>query len=137
MTRKNLLVINTPGDGGQNNDDGVPLGDLCSTLCDELGVALDYRETTSSEETAAVILKDGANFDGIILNPGANPNPSLAASMANLNVPAIEVHLENIFRDGGSGRPLHVPNGDVGFVCGLGTTSYLLAIRAVTQRLSE
>jgi 3-dehydroquinate dehydratase len=54
------------------------------------------------------------------------------------NKPVIEVHISNIFQQGGENtKPIQVPEGEVGFVSGLGIHSYDLAIRAVNKKLSK
>jgi len=56
--------------------------------------------------------------------------------IANLKKPIIEVHLTNIYRHlDDVNHPLHEPVGEMGFICGFGKRSYLLAIRAIARKL--
>jgi 3-dehydroquinate dehydratase-2 len=145
MTDKTLLILSGPSSGAQR-DNPVDINEVCATLCNELGLGLEFREMDSTEQVMDVITKDSANFDALIVNPGtssdieAPPTESYRSAMksiAKLDIPVVEVHAQNIFRGSIAGRPLHVPDGNVGFICGLGKTSYLLAIKAVARQLAE
>lgn len=58
--------------------------------------------------------------------------------IAHLKKPVVEVHLTNIFRQGDElTKPLQGPEGEMGFICGLGLHSYLLGIKAVAKRLES
>ncbi len=131
MTEKRLLILNSPKSERQG-----AVGDQCASLCHDLGIGLDYREINDAEEVLGNIVDLSSGFDGLIVNPGQH-RAAAGAAVANLAIPVVEVHEANIFQDGSDVRPLYVPNRKVGFVCGLGVTSFLLAIKAVTQQLSE
>jgi 3-dehydroquinate dehydratase len=54
-----------------------------------------------------------------------------------LNIPIIEVHLENIFLTGSNiSAPLKVPESDAGFIAGLGIHGYLLAIQSLATKIN-
>ena len=149
----NVLIINGPGLA-----DLAPYRDLhssaltlsgiqeeCESMCRQLGLELDFRQTDNQEEMFRWIAKDSAAFGGVIINP---VGPSRAAiqiyelyrsairMIANLKKPIIEVHLTNIYRQVEEGtQPLHEPVGQMGFICGLGKYSYLLALQAIARKL--
>jgi len=154
LTNKTILVLNGPGladlsAGGSQTGD-LTLGqieDECSALCEQLGLKLDFRQTEDEEEMFRWIGKDSENFGGLIINPvGSLKGDSVdfdryrsaIGMVAHLKKPVVEVHTANIFREGsGVTKPLQASEGEMGFICGLGLRSYLLAIRAIAKRLQD
>lgn len=150
-----LLVINGPGLADLGNFDGNSYGNLtlekiqneCAQLCEKLGATLDFRQTDDEDEMFRAIAKDSDDYDALIINPigysrAASVEFELYRSaikmIAQLKKPVIEVHITNIFKQGAEiTKPLQVPEGEMGFICGLGINSYLLAIKAVTKRLND
>jgi 3-dehydroquinate dehydratase len=54
------------------------------------------------------------------------------------NKPVIEVHISNIFQqDVENTKPIQVPEGEMGFVSGLGIYSYVIAINAISKKLKK
>ena len=52
--------------------------------------------------------------------------------------PVTEVHIANIFKQGSDiTKPLQVPEGEMGFVSGLGVYSYVIAINAISKKLNQ
>lgn len=155
MANNKLLVINGPGLADLGNFDGNTYGNLtlagikdeCFALCEQLGATLDFRQTDDEDEMFRAIAKDSDNYDALIINPvgysrAASVEFELYRSaikmIAHLKKPVIEVHISNIFQQGAEiTKPLQVPEGEMGFICGLGVNSYLLAIKAVTRRLND
>jgi len=155
MTKNKLLVINGPGLADLGNYDGNTYGDItlakikdkCCELCEQLGVILDFRQTNDEDEMFRAIAKDSDCYDALIINPvgysrAASVEFELYRSaikmIAHLHKPVIEVHITNIFKQGAEiTKPLQVPEGEMGFICGLGVQSYLLAIKAVNKRLND
>lgn len=139
MTDKNLLILDGLG-SDELSDNDVAISDQCATLCNELGIGLEYQRISSTEEMLGAITHGNTDFDALIVNPGAESErdrTAMSSTIAGLEIPVVEVHRQNIFLGGSAIRPLYIPNGDVGFVCGLGATSYLLAIRAMARQLNE
>lgn len=155
MTENNtLLVLNGPGladlsaDGSRYG--GLTLGqvrDECSALCERLDLQLDFRQTDDEEEMFRWITNDSEKFAGLIINPsGCTKSDSVDFDwyrsaidlIAHLKKPVVEVHMSNIFReDVEFARPLQASGSEMGFVCGFGKHSYLLAINAVAKRLQS
>jgi 3-dehydroquinate dehydratase-2 len=77
--------------------------------------------------------------DGIIINAGAYTHYSyaIADALAAVNLPAVEVHLSNIYaRDEWRRRSVLAPV-VIGSICGLGWRGYVLALHAVLDLLEE
>jgi len=152
--RQKILIINGPGLSDLTDYDGNSYGGLslqsiregCEQLCDELEVELDFRQTDDQEEMFQWIAKDSENFDGLIINPIGYSRAatvklgffrSAMKVVAHLKRPVIEVHINNIYRQSAEiTQPLHEPEGDMGFICGLGMYGYLLAIKATVHKIS-
>lgn len=155
MTDKTLLVLNGPGLAELSDVDGFSYGslslqeirDACSALCEQLGIGLDFRQTDDEAEMTRWIAKDSRNFDALIINPVGYSRVasvevdllrSAITKIAHEEKPLIEVHISNIFREGADTiKPLRVSEAKLGFICGLGVHSYLLAIKAAAKRLQK
>lgn len=77
--------------------------------------------------------------DGIIINPGALTHYSYAVSdaLSSVSLPAIEVHISNIYAREQYRRHSVVGPVVVGTICGFGWRGYLLALDAMLLTLSE
>ncbi len=153
MPENTLLILNGPGLSDLSDYDGNSYGEISldairdqsSALCEELGIALDFRQTDDEDEMLRFIARDSEEFSALIINPVGYARAttvdfemyrSAIKMIAHLKKPVIEVHIANIFQQGAEiTRPLQVPEGAMGFVCGMGIGSYLLAIRSAAHRL--
>lgn len=151
MTR--ILILNGPGLSTPDIADpvtGIPvapvtLHEQCDALCNELDIYLEFRQTEQEKELRHWISEDTGHFDALIISPAAQQHAAsfdtiacCAAldSIAHLNTPVIEVHLENIFT-GDTGQPLRPAKLSMGLICGLGIQSYLTAIRVIADRVRQ
>ena len=154
MTR--LLILNGPGLADLRDFDGNSYGDnitlagiqdACAALCGDLGMKMDFRQTDDEEEMFRWITRDSDDFDALIVNPIGYSRAAVVEfemyrssikQLVRLNKPVIEVHISNIFREGAEiTKPLQSPEGDMGFICGLGVESYLLAIKGIMDKTSK
>jgi len=150
-----VLVLNGPGLGDLSDFDGNTYGgitlqdihDACAELCRELEIGLDFRQTDDKDEMFRWITRDSEEFDGVVINPiGYSRSFSVSfpvyrsatEMIARLNKPVVEVHMNNIFRaSAGITQPVYEPEGNMGFVCGLGVGSYLTAIQGLVSRFNK
>ena len=143
MTTYNILILNGPGLSGS------ALGEIeetCRHTCQQSGAGLDFRQSDDETEITRWLEIDAQEFSGIIISPVANKEAATfdferlqaaITSIAHLNIPIIEVHLENIFLTGSNiSAPLKVPESDAGFIAGLGIHGYLLAIQSLATKIN-
>jgi len=73
--------------------------------------------------------------DAIVINPAAFTHTSVAIldALRAVDIPAVEVHMSNIYAREPLRQKLVTTAGATGQICGFGAQSYVLAIRAAAQ----
>jgi 3-dehydroquinate dehydratase II len=108
----------------------------------ELGRELNLRvETFQSNSEGAIvdrIQKSRGRARALLINPAGYTHTSVAIrdAIAAVNLPAVEVHLSNVYRREPFRHHSTVAGVVVGRIMGFGADSYMLALRAV-KRLIE
>lgn len=127
----NLLGTREPGIYGSLTLDGIE--SECSDKANALGLAIDFRQSNHEGELVDWIHEAGQKAAGIIINPGAYSHTSIALhdAIASVAVPAVEVHISNIFAREGFRHHSFVSPVAAGVICGLGPSGYVLAIEAI------
>jgi 3-dehydroquinate dehydratase-2 len=94
----NMLGVREPEKYGTATLDDVEA--LCAEVADELGLAIDFRQTNSEGELVTWVQECRGRAAGIIMNPAGYTTTSIAVMDALLavGVPVIEVHITNIHR---------------------------------------
>jgi 3-dehydroquinate dehydratase-2 len=120
----------------------VTLGEInasLSKLSSELGVELDIRQSNHEGELVTWIQEARGRYQGIIINPAAYTHTSIAVrdALSAVEVPAIEVHLSNIYRREEFRQHSYVAAVALGQVSGFGPSGYLLALRGLHEYLSS
>ena len=98
-------------------------------------VELEFRQTDHEGELVAWI-RDAANSDGLVLNPGAWTHYSYAIhdALEIVSVPKVEVHLSNIHSRGERWRRTSVISPVVdAVVAGMGGRGYLAAVQYILE----
>lgn len=110
---------------------------LCRAECDTLGFDCSFAQTNSEGELVSLIQAAGAAGAGIVLNAAAYTHTSVAVqdALRAVRVPAIEVHLSNVFAREVFRHHSYVSPVVLGVICGFGATGYRLAISALAERL--
>lgn len=104
-----------------------------------LGLEIDWFQ--SNHEGALIDAIHGlpGRAQGCLINAGAYSHTSLAIrdALAAVTVPAVEVHLSNIFARESHRRVSVLADAVIGVISGFGPTSYLLGLRALHARLGD
>ncbi len=104
-----------------------------------LGVEVEAVQANGEGELVSAIHRAGAEFDGILLNPGAYTHTSVAIrdAIQSVSVPCVEVHLSNIHaREPFRQHSLTAP-ACIGLIAGFGVYGYRLGLRALAHRLER
>lgn len=103
----------------------------------DLGVSLDIRQSNLEGELVTWIQEARTSYHGIIINPAAYTHTSIAIrdALAAIHIPAIEIHLSNIYRREEFRRHSYVSGVALAQVSGFGPNGYLLALRGLYDHL--
>lgn len=148
MTKKKILLVNGPNLRllgrrepeiyGHDTLDGIVAA--CRACAESLGFELEHFQ---SDSEGALITRIGEapleGFCGIVINPAGYTHTSVALHDALLAaaLPAVEVHLSNIFKREDFRHTSITGSACIGVVAGFGKESYILAVRALTSALSQ
>ncbi len=107
----------------------------CRAKAEDLGLAIDFRQSNSEAEIVEMIQKGRRKAGGIIINAGAFSHTSIAIldALQAVEVPVIEVHLSNIYRRENFRRRSYVSRAATGVICGLKGHGYVLALEAMAR----
>jgi len=106
-------------------------------LAKELNVQVEIRQSNYEGELVTWIQDSPKEFAALVINAAAYTHSSVALRDALLavGIPAIEVHLSNIYQREEFRRKSLIADAVVGQIIGFGVQSYLLALRAVVECL--
>lgn len=101
----------------------------------QYGLAIDFRQSNHEGELITWIQDARTQASGIIINAGGYTHTSIAMldALQAAELPAIEVHLSNIFRREDYRHHSYISLGVKGVICGLGARGYELAIEALAD----
>lgn len=118
------------------------LGDveaLCAETAEELGLAIEFRQTNYEGELVTWAQECRGRAAGIVINPAGCTTTSISLMDALLatELPVMEVHVTNIHRREEFRQHSYVSKVAVGVICGLGIRGYAFALRAMADILEE
>lgn len=133
----NLLGVREPEIYGSETLDGLRARTEARARAH--GLEIDFRQSNVEGELVGWIQEARDKAQGIILNAGAYTHTSVAIldALQAAEVPAIEVHLSNIFRRDSFRQHSYVSLGVNGMICGLGPVGYELAVEAMAEILGN
>lgn len=104
-----------------------------------LGLTVDFRQSNSEGELVGWIQDARETACAIILNAGAYTHTSIALldALKAAEVPAIEVHITNVFQREDFRHHSYISLAAVGVICGFGPKGYVLALEAVADMLAK
>ena len=110
---------------------------LIRKKADALKVGVTFFQSNSEGEMVDAIQKGGKGFSGILINPAAYTHTSVAIrdALAAVSIPAVEVHLSNIYRREPFRAHSHVAPVVQGQISGFGPVSYLLGLQGLVEMI--
>lgn len=140
-----ILVINGPNLNllGQREQDVYgtdTLDDINRSVEEtarELGVELRFFQSNHEGEIIDFLHQEMKGAHGVLLNPGGltHTSVSLRDALSAIDIPAVEVHLSNIYAREEFRKKSLVSPVCLGVVSGFGRHSYIAALRALVARL--
>jgi len=93
-------------------------------------IQLEYYQSNHEGELIEKIQETGFDYDGIIINAGGFTHTSIALrdAISSINLPAVEVHISNIFSREEFRKKSYLSDVCEGIISGLGLIGYDLAI---------
>lgn len=120
----------------------VTLDDINEMLLQEAGrldIQCEFYQSNIEGELVNFVQRAGEQADGIIINPAGYSHTSVALldALKAIDLPKIEVHISNIFAREQFRHVSLTASACIGSISGLGTKGYLLALRFISDLLSE
>jgi 3-dehydroquinate dehydratase II len=145
---KKILVIHGPNlnllgtrekkvYGTKSLDD---INNMLKKEANTLGVEIaDFQSNHEGEIVQKIQEAKPQGFDAILINPAAYTHTSVAIrdAIAAVNIPTIEVHMSNIYSREEFRRHSLISPVTVGVVCGFGSKSYPLGLKAATDTIDK
>jgi len=133
----NLLGLREPEVYG--HDTLASIETRCRTKAKGLGLEIDFRQTNVEGELVNQIHDAREKAKGIIINAGAYTHTSVALhdALKAVGLPAIEVHLSNVYRRETFRHHSYISPVAHGVICGFGPQSYELALEGLAAILNN
>ncbi len=115
------------------------INNLIRKRAKELKIEVRIKQLNSEGEIVSILGKERRWADGILINPAAYTHTSIAIadSILAVKIPAVEVHLSNIYkREQFRHRSLIAPVA-LGQISGFGESSYVLGLEALVWFLRK
>ncbi len=131
----NMLGIREPEKYG--NETLADINANIKKYCDENSIDVEFYQSNIEGEIINKIHSARCNFDGIIMNAGAFTHYSYAIrdAIPVAEMPVVEVHLTNVHSREEFRHKSVIAPVCKGQICGFGSNSYLVAIRALELSL--
>ncbi len=144
---KKILVIHGPnlnllGTREVNVYGNVTIADINALMekkARAMNISLSIVQSNHEGEIVEAIGNARGKFDAILINPAAYTHTSVAIrdAISAVNIPAVEVHLSNIYKREEFRHTSLVAPVAVGQISGFGEMSYILGIEAIIGLLDK
>ncbi len=133
----NLLGTREPEIYGHDTLDSVEKA--CAVKAKALGFLIEFRQTNVEGELVNHIHEAREKAKGIVINAGAYTHTSVALhdAIKAVGLPAIEVHLSNVYKRESFRHQSFISPVVHGVICGFGPTSYELALEGLSSILKK
>ena len=113
------------------------INDALAALATVLGVDIICRQSNHEGELIDILHQTADKTAGVLINPGALTHYSYALrdALAAVGLPAVEVHMSNIYARESFRHHSVLTDILLGQVCGFGANSYLLGLRALYDHI--
>jgi 3-dehydroquinate dehydratase-2 len=112
---------------------------LCRARADELGLAIEFRQSNSEGTLVDWIQEAIGGASGIVINPAGHSFTSIPIldALKVFRWPIVEVHISNIHRREPYYHRSYVSYAATGVIAGLGVCGYVLALDAISELLRQ
>ena len=124
----NMLGLRQPHLYGSATLDDVE--QLCAETADQLGLAIDFRQTNGEGELVSWVQECRGRAQGIVINPAGYTTTSIAIldALLTLKMPVVECHITNIHAREKFRQNSYVSKAAKAVIAGFGIDGYALAI---------
>ena len=100
---------------------------------------ISFLQSNTEGELVDAVQKAIGSFDGILINPGAYTHTSIALrdAISAAGIPAVEVHLSNIFSREDFRKHSYISGVALGVITGFREQSYLLGLQALLLHIMK
>lgn len=111
----------------------------CRAEAARLGIEIDFAQSNHEGVLVDHIQAAREKNSGIVINAGAYTHTSVALldALNAAELPAIEVHISNIYKRESFRHHSYISAAAVGVIAGLGSQGYLLALQALARLLGR
>ena len=104
-------------------------------LAKEIGADVSFFQSNSEGKLIDIIHEAAVAYEAIVINPGGYTHSSVALrdAIAAVNIPAVEVHMSNIYSREEFRHHSFISPVAAGQISGFGVNSYLLGFRAAVE----
>ena len=133
----NLSLLGTREPDIYGHETLAGINDELDSLANELGLGLIFFQSNVEGEIINKIIACRTDVAGLIINAGAYTHTSIAIAdcIKATGIMAVEVHLSNIYARETERHTSMMSAACIGQISGFGADSYLLALRALVDRL--
>jgi 3-dehydroquinate dehydratase II len=111
----------------------------CVAKAEALGLTIEFRQTNLEGELVNWIHEAREKAAGVIINAGAYTHTSVALhdALKAVGLPAIEVHLSNVYKRESFRHHSYISPVAHGVICGFGVQSYEMALDGMSGILNK
>jgi 3-dehydroquinate dehydratase II len=133
----NLNLLGTREPEIYGSDTLASIEQQCAARAKTLGLQIVFRQTNIEGELVNWIHEAKNHAAGIIINAGAYTHTSVALhdALKAVAMPAIEVHLSNVYKREAFRHHSYMAPAAHGVICGFGAMSYELALEGISSVL--
>ncbi len=133
----NLNLLGTREPEVYGRDTLADVEALCQARAEHHGLLIDFRQSNREGDLVDWVQEARGRCSGIVVNAGAYTHTSVALLDALLAVqlPAVEVHLSNLFKREEFRHHSYISQAAIGLICGFGKDGYAYALDALASCL--